>query len=563
MKKPPDEHLTPAIAREVCQRTQSAAYVTGSISDAGNQYRLELNAVDCKTDRTVASASSQAAQQNQIVARLGDAGYSLREKLGEPSASLQKYNKPLAEATTASVEALQLWKVFDTHYGTPEAISDMKRATELDPEFAHGYLSLAQSYNILRLSDRRDQNLAKAYQLRERRLSHRDQLQVEFEYYMSVTGEYDKLVAASELAIQEFPRWWPPRNQLGRALSWLGDYERSGAVLREALLLRPDALPAYSNLSRCYVAMDRLQDARVVLDQAEARIPDKWQLRMIRYLVAFLQNDRKTMDEVVRWAKNKPDVADLMLKEQSETAAYYGRVREASEFMGQAANAAVKTGAFERAADWKSIEALRSARVGETARARKLAQGAVSPNSSQQAKLMTAMAFAKAGDTTSALQLVQQLREKYPLNSLLRDRDLPSIQAEIYLQQGRPDLAIAALERAVPYELGWSQQFALDSVYVRGEAYLQAGRGQEAASQFRKMLDHPGLLANSVSGPLARLQLGRAQVMMGDKEAARKSYQDFLTLWKDADPDIPIYRQAKAEYAKLMKSRQLSAVSHQ
>ena len=240
-----------------------------------------------------------------------------------------------------------------------------------------------------------------------------------------------------------------------------------------------------------------------------------------------------------------------MLKEQSETAAYYGRVREAGVFMGQAVKAAVKTGASERAADWKSIEALRSARIGETARARKLAQESVSPNSSLQAKLMTAMAFAKAGDTTSAQQLVQQLREKYPLNSLLRDRDLPSIQAEIHLQQGKADLAIAALERAVPYELGWTQYFGLDVVYVRGEAYLQAGKAQEAVTQFRKMLDHPGLLATSINGPLARLQLARAQAMMGDNEAARKSYQDFLTLWKDADPDIPIYRQAKAEYQKL------------
>ncbi len=263
---------------------------------------------------------------------------------------------------------------------------------------------------------------------------------------------------------------------------------------------------------------------------------------MIRYVMAFLENDREGMDEVVRWAKNKPEVADLMLKEQSETAAYYGRVREAGEFMGQAVKAAAKTGAFERATDWKSIEALRSARIGETARARQLAQEALSPNASLQAKLMTAMAFAKAGDTTRALQLEQELREKYPLNSLLRDRDLPSIQAEIHLQQGRPDLAIAALERAVPYDLGWTQQFGADVVYVRGEAYLQAGKGQEAAAQFRKMLDHPGLLTTSINGPLARLQLGRAQVMMGDKDAARKSYQDFLTLWKDADPDIPIYQ---------------------
>ncbi len=227
MNKGPDERLTPSVARDVCLRSKSAAYVTGSISDAGNQYQLELNAVDCKTDRMLSSVSSEAGEQSQIVAKLGDAAYSLREKLGEPPTSLQKFNKPLAEATTASVEALRAYRAAGAHYGDPESVSDLKRATELDPEFALAYLSLAQSYNQLRLSDRRDQNLATAYRLREHRLSHLDRLAVEFEYYMSVTGEYDKLVSATELAIQEFPRWWKPRNQLGRALGWLGEYERS------------------------------------------------------------------------------------------------------------------------------------------------------------------------------------------------------------------------------------------------------------------------------------------------------------------------------------------------
>ena len=482
---------------------------------------------------------------------MGDAGYSLREKLGEPPASLQKFNKPLAEATTASLEALQAYAAGEGHTATPEAISDFNRAIELDPEFALAYLELGLEYNHLRLSDRRDHSLAKAYQLRERRLSRRDRLATELHYYAEITGEYDKLLSGAELAIQEFPRWYRPRNMLGRTLSVLGEYERSAVELREALRLDPESIPSNANLARCYIALDRLQDARVVLDQAKARNLETWLIRVPSYIVGFLRNDREVMDEEVQWAKNKPEIVDLMLKEQSETAAYYGQVRKAGKFTGQAVEAAVQTGAFERAADWKAIKALRSARIGETARARKLAEEAVSPNSSLPAKVMVAMAFAKAGDTARALQLEQQLREKYPLNSLLRERDLPSIEAEVHMQQGRPDLAIGALVHAFPYELGLTAQFGADAVYLRGEAYLLAGNAQQAAAQFRKMLDHPGLLANSINSPLARLQLARAQVGMGDKEAARKSYSDFLTLWKDADPDIPVYKQAKAEYAQL------------
>ncbi len=551
MNKAPDEHLTPSVARDVCLRSKSAAYVTGSISDAGNQYRIDLSAIDCRTDRALSRVSSGAGDQNHIIARLGDAAYSLREKLGEPPASLQKFNKPLAEATTASLEALQAFWAGGNKSGGPDGIPAYKRATELDPEFALAYLNLGINYNRLRLSDRKDQSLAKAYLLRERRLSRRDRLATEIQYYGEVTGEYPKAVSTEEAAIQEFPRSYRPRNMLGRTLSILGQYERAAVELRDALHLEPESIPSNANLARCFIALDRLQDARVVLDYAKARNLQSWLFNVASYVVGFLRDDRAVMDEEVKWAKNKPETGDLMLKEQSETAAYYGRIREAGELMGKAVEVAVKAGAFERAADWKSVEALRSARVGETARARTLAEEAMSPNSSQQAKVMTAMALAKAGDTITALQLVQQLREKYPLNTLLRDRDLPSMEAEVHMQQDRPDLAVAALEHAVPYELGLSPQFALDSIYVRGEAYLQAGRGQEAASQFRKMLDHPGLLANSVSGPLAHLQLARAQVMIGDKDAARNSYQEFLTLWKDADPDIPIYQQAKAEYKKL------------
>ena len=314
--------------------------MTGSISDAGNQYRLELSAIDCKTDRTLASVSAQAAEQNQIVARLGDAAYSLREKLGEPSASLQKFNKPLAEATTASLEALQAFEGWRDRIRGPEGISAFKRAIELDPEFALAYLDLGLTYNRLRLSDRKEQSLTKAYLLRERRLSRRDQLAAEIHYYAEITGEDDKLVSTAEMAIQEFPRWFRPRNMLGRTLSILGQYERSAVELREALRIDPESTASNSNLARCFIALDRLQDARVVLDYAKAEILQTYCFTWQVMLSGSCRMTAKPWTKRSNGQENKPEVGDFILKEQSETAAYYGRMREAGEIMGNAVEGA-------------------------------------------------------------------------------------------------------------------------------------------------------------------------------------------------------------------------------
>ena len=269
------------------------------------------------------------------------------------------------------------------------------------------------------------------------------------------------------------------------------------------------------------------------------------------YRLAFLKNDQNGMQEQVRWAVDNPGVQDFILMEQSGTQAYYGRLRKADEISQHAAASAAQAGAPQRGAEWKATEALRAAKVGETTRALKLAQEAVSLNPREEARGIAALAFAKAGDASRALHQVEELNHRFPMHSLIQGYYLPTIRAEIEIQRSNPASAIAMLDRAAPYELMFSDQFGLESAYVRGEAYLQAGQGQKAAAEFRKVLEHPGIVVNSINGALAHLQLARAQAMMGDKEAAHGSYEDFLTLWKDADPDIPIYRQAKAEYAKL------------
>jgi len=550
MNKPAAERVTPTLAREVCLRTNSAAYVAGSLSDAGNQYRIELNAMDCKSESLLANAVVKAGKRSQIVEMLGEAAYSLREKLGEPPASLRKFHQPLAEAATASLEALQAYAAGVVRESQPEGVSDFKRAVVLDPEFALAYDALGIIYSNLRRYDLSSEYAAKAYGLRER-LTRRDRFLIEGHHYGYETGERDKLVSITEQAIREFPRWGTPRNLLGATLKSLGVYAQAAEILRDALRLGPEGVPSYVNLTESYIALDRLDDARSVLEQAKARNLDKSQLHVDRYRLAFLQNDQESMDQQIRWAKGKPEVADFILTEQSETEAYYGRLRKAGDFSKQATTSAAQAGAPDRGSDYRSFEALRAAKAGETTRARQLATEALALNPGPLAKQTAALAFAKAGDATRALDLAQELSQQFPVNTLLQACDLPSIRAEVYLQQGKSEAAIRELDGGVKYDLRFVRQFGLNTAYLRGEAYLKAGQARQAAEQFRKVLEHPGIVANSINGPLARLQLGRAQVMMGDKDAARKSYQDFLTLWKDADPDIPIYQQAKAEYAKL------------
>ena len=549
---PENDRLTTQLARQVCERTNSKATIEGSISDEGNQYRIEVKAVDCNTGNTLADSTATTADRNEIVRELGEAGTRLRAKLGEPPSSLRQFDAPLDQAASASPEALQALAAGSALYGKPEAVGYYKRATELDPNFALAFRHLGMAYGNLDQSALASENLTRAFQLRQR-LSRRDRLDVERRYYQFCTGEYDKAISTMEQLIQQFPQDQSP-TRMPLAVLWnsLGQYEKAAAPARDALRLAPEQLIPYDALSWSYMALDRLDEAKVVLEQAKGRVADQWGLHSDLYYLAFLQQDQNGMQEQLRWASENPGVGDFLLAEESATLAYYGQLRKANEMSRQAVVSAAQAGAPERVAEWKAAEALRAAKLGETTEALELAQQAESANSKEEYRDIVGLAFARAGDVTHALQVAEQLNRQFPVNTRVQEVYLPTIRAEIEIQRGNPASAVELLARTAPYDLMSSDFFGLEPAYVRGEAYLKAGKGQQAVVEFRKLLEHPGIVAYSINAPLARLQVARAQVMMGDKEAARKSYQDFLTLWKEADPDIPIYKQAKAEYAKLL-----------
>jgi tetratricopeptide (TPR) repeat protein len=547
---PEHDRLTTQVGREVCERTNSKAMIQGSISDEGNGYRIDIQAVDCKAGTTLADSATTAAERNEIISKLGEAGTRLREELGEPPSSVRQFNAPLDQAASASPEALQAFAAGQAVYGKPEAIPNLKHATELDPNFALAFRVLGMSYSNLDQPDLASENISKAFQLRQR-LSRRDRYDIQRRYYQFCTGEYEKAIATMEQEIQEFAE----KNGLRIPLSVLwykvGQYEKSAAAARDGVRQAPNQLAPYDMLALSDMALGRLDEAKDVLEQAKTRVPDQWELHSDFYYLAFLQHDQKGMQEQAQWATGNPAVRDLILEEESVTQAYYGRFHKADELSRQAAKSAAQAGIPGRVAECMAVEALLAAKVGETAQALQLAKQAESLNPLEDYKEFVALSFARAGDLNRASNLAEQLDHQFPVSTPVQEAYLPTIRAEIEIQRGNPASAFTLLERAAPYDLMDANYFGLEPAYVRGEAYLRAGKGQLAAAEFRKLLEHPGIVGNSINGPLAHLHLARALVMMGNKAAALRSYQEFLELWKDADPDIPVYKQAKAEYAKL------------
>ncbi len=497
MGRPEDAKLTPQLARDVCGHTNSRAVLEGSISDSGNQYRLEVKATDCKTGMTLADSVAEAGERSQVVSKLGEVGNDIRKTLGEPPDSLRRFNKPLDEAATPSIEALQAYAAGAAIFGKPDAIHYLKRAVELDPNFALAYRLLSSCYNNLMQDQFEFENATKAYQLRER-ASHRDQLDIEAFYY-SVTGEWEKAISTWDQTARDFPRWGKPRHLLGYGLTNIGQYERAAVAEQDALRLMPDNMSPNGILARAYCALGRVDDAKLVLDRAKARTPDSWNLHWWFYRLAFLQDDKNSMREQVEWATNKPDVEDLILREQSETEAYYGRLRKSHEISQRAGEMALRAGEPPRAAQWKANEALRATVVGEP-RALELAQQVLSLNPGREATYVVALAFANLGDVTRAQELSQQLNQQFPLDTLVQGSQLPTIKAVIELRQGFPTRAIETLKRAAQYDLRYADHFALQSTYVRGEAYLRARQGLEAAAEFQKMLAYQGLVGNAITG---------------------------------------------------------------
>jgi DNA-binding winged helix-turn-helix (wHTH) protein/tetratricopeptide (TPR) repeat protein len=558
MGQPADARLTPEIAREICERTQSTAFLDGSIASLGSQYVLGLKVVNCRTGDALAQEQVTADGKERVLKALGEAAAKLRGKLGESLGTVQKFDTPLEQASTPSLEALQVYslgrKTMVVNADYAAAVPLFQRAIRLDPNFAMAYASLGTSYSSLGETTLGSGNTRKAYELRER-LSEREKFYIESHYYLYATGDVEKASQADELWAQTYPRDPAPVNNLADIYVTLGQYDKSLAQYRECLRLDPASGGRYDNLVVVYLQLNRLQEARATAAEAQAKNLDSPFLRFILYQLAFLQNDAAGMAQQVAWAAGKPGVEDVLLNGEADTAAYSGRLAKARELSRRAVASAERAEERETAAGYQADAALREALFGNRAEARQRAAAALGLSTGRDVQYGAALAVALAGDAAKSQALAEDLVKQFPENTVVQFNYLPTLRAQLALAHNDSSKACETLQSAAPYELGspGSGTFAaaLYPVYVRGEAYLAGHHGSEAAAQFQKILEHRGVVVNEPIGALAHLGLARACALQGDTAKARAAYQDFLTLWKDADPDVPILKQARAEYAKL------------
>jgi tetratricopeptide (TPR) repeat protein/predicted Ser/Thr protein kinase len=555
MGRPAGDRLTPELAREVCQRRGSRAILTGSIAALGSQYVIGLKAANCSTGDVLAEAQEQAAGKEAVLKALDNAAVMLRAKLGESLSSVQKYATPVEEATTPSLEALKAYSLgrkMQAAKGDVPALPFYKRAVELDPNFAVAYRSMSVVYGNLNELGRAAENSRQAYQLREK-VSERERLAIEAIYYTYTTGELEKAVQAYELWQQTYPRDYLPYTNLGDIYGILGNWEKALQEASGALRLEPNDENNYLNLGNDYANLNRLDEAETVYKQAEERKLEGEFLLTNRYQLAFLKGDAAQMAQLLAAAMGKPGAEELLLAYQADTEAWYGKLKKAHELTLQAMESAQHDDAKEAAAMYQAAAALREVESGNRNQALVEAAAAVKLAPNRDVQAMAAVAMARAGDTAGAEKLAAELDKTFPLDTLIQRYWLPTIQAAVALQSKDPNRAIEVLRVASTIELGQPTQVVvfLCPVYLRGEAYLMLHDGHAAAAEFQKFIDHRGAVVNFQWGVLARLGLARAYAVQGDTARARAAYKDFLTLWKDADPDVPILKDAKAEYAKL------------
>jgi eukaryotic-like serine/threonine-protein kinase len=559
MGQPVDATLIPAIAREVCQRTSSAAVLDGSIGKIGTQYLLTLKAVNCESGKTLASTEAQASDENHVLNALGKVSVEIRNKLGESLSTIQKFDTPLEEATTPSLEALRAYssgmqavRTKGPDAGTPF----FKRAVELDPNFAVAYAYLGvMASTTLELGLSVDYR-TKAYELRER-TSEAEKYWITATYHKGVTGNMPKAIEACDLWIQAYPRSEMPHIYLGAAvLPVVGQYERAAEETTEGVRLRPDFPLAYSFRIRALIALNRFDEAKATYAQTVERKLHTSYIDLVMYDLAFAQNDTVGMAQHVAKLEALPRLGHQMLSREGDTAAYSGHLKDARELNRRAMDSAKLGGEKDAPALYAGISGLREAWFGNTGEARRHATLALKLSTGRDLQYLATLAFAYAGDDARAKALADDLDKRFPKDTIVQFNYLPSVRGKLALNQGDASGAIEILGVAAPYELAATRAIDLNwtamfPVFVRSEAYLAARQGSSAAAEFQKILDHRGLVLNQPIGALAHLGLGRAFVLQGDTVKAKAAYGDFLTLWKDADPDIPVLQQAKAEYARL------------
>ena len=557
MGQPPDTRVTPQMAREVCQRAQGTTAVEGSIAMLGSQYVLALKAVNCRTGEILGQEQLTSEDKTHVLAALGTAATSLRAKLGESLSSVQKYDTPLEQATTQSLEALQAYSLgYRTKdvKGDEAAVPFFERAIQLDPKFAMAYALLGTSYQNLGERARGSEMIAKAYLLREQ-VSEREKFYIDSYYLDLVIGDLDKAQKVYELWTEVYPRDDKPVGNLGLLYGFMGQYEKGLSRAQEALLLRPESGLRYANLVQNYLRLNRLTEAQSTANEALAKNLDTPYLRLYLYQIAFLNSDAAGMAQQVAWAAGKPGVEDILLAVEADTAAYSGQLKKARELTRLAVASAVRTGQSETAAGYQAAAALRESLFGNTAAALQQADVAQTLSTARDVQFASALAFALSGESVRAQKLASYLAKTFPHDTIVELNFLPAIAGQLALSRRDPAKAIDALQSAGLIELGQPGDAAfmpaLYPIYGRGESYRAARQGREAVAEFQRILDHRGVAINAPIAVLAHLGLARGYALQGDMAKARTSYENFLALWKDADPDIPILQQAKTEYEKL------------
>jgi eukaryotic-like serine/threonine-protein kinase len=548
MGRSPDDRITTAIGREICQRSGIKAMLTGSIANLGSQYVITLDAINAATGDALARQQAEANGKDQVLTALHKASSNLRSKLGESLPSIQKYDKPLAEATTSSLDALKALTLGDIKHNAADelgALPDYQRAIELDPNFAMAYARLGTVYNNLGQTELSEQFRKKAFELRDR-ASEREKLYIASHYYTD-SGQLDKGIAALELYKQTYPRDMIPYNNLANEYSKLGQYENALDNARKGLELDPDSLSCYAQVALAYAGLNRLDEAKATLAAAEQRVPNNPETHSYLAALAWLQNDRATMDRELELTKaGGPQGQFTVTEMQVPMAVWEGKFREASVLEAKAEEMAKRAGLKETAASVRAQQAIVEAAVGFRSRAVADANEVINNSHTQNALATAALALAVAGEDTRPLKLINDLADQRPYDTIVQNVNLPLVKAIVELNNNRPEKAIDLLDGAMVY--GRANTAVL---YARALASLRAKQGKEAAEGFQRILDHRAVYILDPGVLLAHLGLARAYALQGNTAQSRIEYQNFLAYWKDADPDIPVLKQAKEEYAKL------------
>jgi serine/threonine protein kinase/Flp pilus assembly protein TadD len=564
MKLPASTRLTHDIAVQVCQRTNSTAMIGGSISKIGSRYELILDALSCSNGADMAEVQEEAEDRDHVLAALGSAATQIRTKLGELPASVKKYDVPMYEATTSSLEALRLFSLGHRAAETEtdaQAIPLFRQATVLDPNFALAYYRLGIHYNNVGEEKLAVDSLSKSYALRDR-VSELDNLRISTTYFLDVLGDVNRAIQMLDVWASTYPSDPAPHFVAGVVYGTLGQHMKAVEEERKATEMNPESNAALFNLGAAYFSIKRLEEAKAAWEQVSRRGDNNW-IHLALYQLAFYQNDLEGMAAQLAWGKQRVGLEDLFLQLEAQTAAYSGHLEQARKLWSSARQAASRNGSADRAR-WPELDkALAEAEFGFSIDARQAAGHRLKTTGASNSRAVAALVMARAGATEASVRLADALAKENPSNTLLNYYWLPVIRASIAMQRGRAQDAVDLLEPALTYELAWPSYLyaALYPVYLRGQAYLALKKGDLAAAEFQKIVDHRNLVLTGIPGTLAHLYLGRARALEARslqgaaaedaRTKARAAYQDFLNLWKDADPDIPILKQAKTEYAKL------------